>query len=330
MGKDFGIDQFGPDLADPLGALIEKLHISQGLNKSGEIAFAFFDPESARVKKTENMLTLFPVTDYRAFLGNLKDVKEDGDVAEGESRGKHWYVAHWGDYAAMSLAKSLVATKPVEKMKLSELAAKESNTKDAVIIANMEAIRTFVLPEMRANHKDILDALTKNVEQNEATKKYAPIARAVERFLEDLETFISDANAVILSLQLGDDGIGTTLLNEFQPDSDSATTVADLKGEPAPMARSWLDCPIANTTPSAVMPLIPWRCSGSLRWSLIRSSSNSLIPATRGSKRQICSKRSKLCRALAARLAEPWFPRGPLIRRVSFRSSVLAVEMRRK
>lgn len=234
MAKDLALDQFEPDLADPLGALIEKLHVPQGLNKSGEIAFVFFDPETSHVKKKENMVTLFPVTDYQAFLGNLKDVKEDAGIAEGESRGKHWYVAHWGDYAATSPSKSLVATKPAEKMKLSELAAKESNTKDAVVIANLDAIRTFVLPQIQANRDKILDELTKDVSKNEATKKYAPIARAMGSvFLDHLETFISDANTGVLGLDLADDGVATTLLTELKPDSDSGKTIEDLKGEAA-------------------------------------------------------------------------------------------------
>ena len=234
MAKAFGLDQFSPDLADPLSSMVQKLHISEGLNKSGEMAFVIFDKDAAQAKQDDSMLVLVPVSDYKAFLGNLKDVKEEGGIAEGKSQegDKEVFVAHWGDYAAMSPAKALVATKPAETMKLSGLAAKESDKKDVVLLANMETLRAVILPKLKSERGKILDEVSKSVGKDEAAKKFIPVARAmISVYLDGVESFLSAATSGVIGLDLGDDGIGTTFLAEFKPDSDWGRTAAELKGE---------------------------------------------------------------------------------------------------
>ncbi len=234
MAKAFGLDQFSPDLADPLSAMVQKMHISQGLNKSGEMAFVIFDKDTAQAKQDDSVLALVPVSDYKAFLGNLKDVKEEGGIAEGKSQegNKDVFVAHWGDYAAMSPAKALVASKPTETMKLSGLAAKESEAKDVVLLANMQTLRAVILPKLKSERGKILDEVTKNVGKDEAAKKFIPVARAmISVYLDGVESFLSAATSGVIGLDLADDGIGTTFLAEFKPDSDWGRTAAELKGE---------------------------------------------------------------------------------------------------
>lgn len=234
MAKAFGLDQFSPDLADPLGAMTQKLHISQGLNKSGEMAFVIFDKDTAHAKQDDSMVALVPVSDYQAFLGNLKDVKDEGGIAQGKSPegDKNVYVAHWGDYAAMSPAKSLVASKPTEILKLSGLAAKEADTKDVVLLANMEVIRAVALPKLKAERGKILDEVSKNVGKDEAARKFVPVLRAmVSIYLDGVESFLSDATSGVIGFDLSDDGIGTTFLAEFKPDSDWGRTALELKGQ---------------------------------------------------------------------------------------------------
>src|SRR5256885_11941238 len=49
-----------PPLADPLGALQEKLKIQNGLDKSGDAVFAFLDPAITDGNDEESVLLLWP------------------------------------------------------------------------------------------------------------------------------------------------------------------------------------------------------------------------------------------------------------------------------
>ncbi len=232
MAKALGLDQMAPDFADPLGALTTKMHITQGLDKAGDLAFAFFDPEAAHTKPDKNMLLLIPVTDYQAFLGNLKEVKEEGGVAEGKATDGNdmLYVAHWGQFAAMSPDRTVVATKPLKTMKLAGLAAKEAASKDAVLLANMDALRRVALPKLKSERPKMLAELEKNMGTDAAAKKFMPVVRAIVNvYLDGVESFLTDATSGVISFNLADEGISTTALAEFKPESDWGKTALELK-----------------------------------------------------------------------------------------------------
>ena len=77
--------------------------------------------------KTEGPLTTF-------------NASEDG--TDEEEKG---FAANWGTYAALSPTQALVSKKP-GGLKLSGMAAKEMQSKDAVLYANIPAMRSKLLP----------------------------------------------------------------------------------------------------------------------------------------------------------------------------------------
>ena len=101
------------------------------------MAFVFLNPETAGGDSEKSMLVLLPVSDYQAFLGNLHDTKTEGDVTEGRLPDQQdtAFVAHWGEYVAMSPTKEVVAKKPEKALAPAGVTAKELNEKDIVVYA---------------------------------------------------------------------------------------------------------------------------------------------------------------------------------------------------
>ena len=91
------------------------------------------------------------MSDYKAFVGNFKDPKDDGGgvmKASPPDGGEDVYLAQWGNFAAVSPAKAVLAKKPTG-VKLQGAIAKEADAKDLIVYANMNAIRPLVLPQVK-------------------------------------------------------------------------------------------------------------------------------------------------------------------------------------
>ena len=94
------------------------------------------------------MLLLIPVSDYQKFIGNFADAKPDGDRHSGsfqEPDRRLTYFAHWGDYAAASPTRDIVAKPPTDIIQVDGLAAKELDGKDIVLLGNLKALRPKML-----------------------------------------------------------------------------------------------------------------------------------------------------------------------------------------
>lgn len=129
LAAALGLAQMQPAMADPLGSLTAQMGATEGVNKAGELAVAVMDPEPLGLTwdNGKSVLILFPVSDYKAFIGNFPNAKTDGDISEIHFKDDPdvTYVAHWGDYAAASPARQLVATAPTATLRVSGLADKE-------------------------------------------------------------------------------------------------------------------------------------------------------------------------------------------------------------
>src|SRR5437773_7540238 len=112
--QDLGIAQMAPQMADPLASLQDKLKINNGIDKSGEVAFVYIDPAAVGGDSQHSMLMLWPVSDYKGFLSNFPDAKEEGGVATVKiaSDPDDSYVANWGKYAVITPSKEVAALKP--------------------------------------------------------------------------------------------------------------------------------------------------------------------------------------------------------------------------
>lgn len=237
FAKDNGFDQLEPDLNDALGTLAEKAHLSKGLNRNGDMAIALLDPEMFGGKDAKSVVVLLPTSDYKTFLTNFKASEAGADgiskvMPEGASQ--EMFVASWGQYAAMSPVKAVIAKKPTG-LKLTGLSAKEAESKDAFVYANMKMIRAKVLPELTKGRAKILQEVEKNVSGvNENAKKFVPLAKAaVSQLLNVAEEFMNDAHSATLGLQMSDAGIGMTVAADFEPTSYIGKVALQLKGTDA-------------------------------------------------------------------------------------------------
>ena len=224
-----------PPLADPLGALQEKLKLSNGIDKSGDAVFAFLDPSVAGGNDDNAFLLLWPVTDYKSFLGNFPDAKEDGGISEVKfaDSDKPAYIANWGKYAAMSPAKEIAALKPTG-IKVSGATEKEMSTKDIVLFANMAQLKAKLQPQLAKAKESALSEMDKNMSPDAA--KFAPAIKAlVSQFFNIADSTLRDATAATIGVSIGENGINSTTMAEFEPTSYIGTITKGLKNSDASM-----------------------------------------------------------------------------------------------
>lgn len=240
--NQMGLAQMDPRLADPLGSFLEEKKMTKGINKDGDLAFAVLSFQREAVEaaiegeeepmEEQSVLLLVPVSDYDQFLSNFAEAKTEEGITkvtfpDNEGNG---YVAHWGDYAALSPRKSNVLAKP-EGISLQGLAATEFASKDAVIWANLPALREIALPKLQANREKILNKITTELSSKaDANPAVTQLAKAVvNQLLNAAEEFLKDGQAATYSLNFGEQGINTTLMTEFAPDSKIGQTVAKVQ-----------------------------------------------------------------------------------------------------
>ena len=137
--------------------MTKKLNLNNGLDKSGDAVMAFLDPSVAGGDSDDAILVLWPVTDYKAFVSNFGDAKEENGITEVQlpDTPKPAYLANWGKYAAMSPSKDIVALKPTG-LKVSGLAEKELMTKDVVLVANMPKLKALLQPKLKDGRDQLM------------------------------------------------------------------------------------------------------------------------------------------------------------------------------
>src|SRR5258705_9776337 len=77
--QKLGLANFDPAFGDPLGALKKQLNIKEGLDAKGEVVVGIY--ESPQPGDEPLVVALLPITDYKAFLGNLANLKTEGEVS---------------------------------------------------------------------------------------------------------------------------------------------------------------------------------------------------------------------------------------------------------
>ncbi|HWE04471.1 MAG TPA: hypothetical protein VG326_18850 [Tepidisphaeraceae bacterium] len=268
MAKTFGLDEMNPDFKDPLSAMLEKGHISKGVDKSGDAALLLFMPEKhakhekhaegekpkkatpeqeeAKEEKAPNAgagahhdepvaVALVPVSDYEAFVGNFKkaDKAEAGGditaVQDPDQRGKTMYLAHRGKYAIMSDKKAHIESKQIG-MKLAGAALHEMESKDAVFFFNMPLLRERVAPEIKEHRAEWIDEMHKAMASEAQLKAFEPVFDTlVNEGLDTAEAFLNDADAVLFSVNLSDAGFASAGLVDFKAGSKYGKIVGHLK-----------------------------------------------------------------------------------------------------
>ncbi len=232
-----GLQQMLPDAADPLSALLKHIGVTDGVNRDGDLAFAFIDPDASQVDKQQSMLLLIPVSDYQKFVGNFPDAKPDGDLTQVhfQQSSETTYLAHWGNYVAASPARAVVATAPADIIQVDGLAAKELDSKDVIALVNFKALRSKMLAGIEQGRQSAAPAIDQLIQQiahmqNFDATKFAPVAKVIaNQCLDVAQKFAQSADDACLSFNLSGDGVATTLSCQFTPDSSGAQFFANIK-----------------------------------------------------------------------------------------------------
>lgn len=186
----------------------------------------------------KSLLLLIPVVDYQKFIGNFPDAKPDGDLTQVHFKGDPdlTYIAHWGDYAACSPSRDIVAKAPTDIIQVDGLAAKELDGKDIILMANLKSLRAKGLQKLDEARQDLSTELDKLVKdgmkaQNFDATKFEPLAKIVATQSLDLaQKIVESTNAASLSFNLSTDGsIATTLMCQFDPGSSCDQNLAKIK-----------------------------------------------------------------------------------------------------
>ena len=220
--KGLGLDVENPEMADPLGSLLAETKMEKGIDRAGDLAIAYVDPAS--VGETDNeksILLLVPTSSYAEFLKNFKSTADEGGVTKATPQeGEDLYVANWGKFAAMSPSKGLLGKKPTG-LKLDGVSARESDAKDAIVYANLKALRAKALPALKDGRAQVMTQVEEGLKgAGEKAAKFVPLAKvAVSQYIGVAERFLTDARGATVGFNVGDAGISTTVLADFEPDS---------------------------------------------------------------------------------------------------------------
>jgi hypothetical protein len=234
LAQQLGIAGMNPAMADPLAAVQAQSGVQNGLDKNGDLAI--FVPSSALDHpdaEKKPVVFLWPVTDYKAFVGNFADAKEEGGITTFTmgNEPNPQYAANWGQYAAVSMNKEMVAQKPAQGLTVEGLAAKELDTKDLTVFFNVAPARAKLLPKLKEERPNIIAKMKEEMEGDEAKKKYVPLAEVViNSGLDLVEQLLNETNAATYGVSLNNDGINTTTLAEFDPKSKLGQRAAQFKG----------------------------------------------------------------------------------------------------
>lgn len=236
IANAWGLDEWQPDFKDPLAALMKQCHISKGVNVNGDLAIAMItnngnldDPQA---------LALIPVSDYADFMGNFEKVGDaDGGVQEikNPQSGSNLFVAQRGNYAALCPVKALLQ-KHADGLKLEGPAAAEAKAKDAILFINIPALQKEILPHMAQGRQEFLDAFSKGFEAQPQMQQYAPLAKSLGgKMFDAAEQFIKDSHGIVISVNLGQQGILFSWLGQFGADSRWGTTIAKFQNTKEPL-----------------------------------------------------------------------------------------------
>jgi hypothetical protein len=238
FATELGLAAVSPEFADPLASMQTKLNIKEGLDPAGEMAIVFTKMSFDGTRGGDpGMLVYIPVTDYKAFLANFKDVKTEGAVStftpqEGQTE---MHGANWGKYAVLTRTPGMLDKKPTG-LKLSGLAAKEAKEKDAFMFANIPVLAEFAMPQLAKARSEMNKELDKALDGNDQGKQFAGVAKAAAgQALTIAERFMQDATGATMSFHLSDAGIATTMSAEFKSGSYGANLAKQFKSSAQPM-----------------------------------------------------------------------------------------------
>lgn len=183
-------------------------------------------------------VVLIPVSDYAAFLTNFQGAQElEGGLTQVTvpNNPRPQFVAHWGNYAAVSPNKALVSQKPAG-VKPSPVVAKEMDAKDIVVYVNTPELKKTVLPLLQSRRQQLIDEVKTSVARDPVASKFSNLVnQSLAHYLDLAESFLRDSNGAAFSINLNDAGINLSALSDFAAESPMGKSVAQMKPTDQPL-----------------------------------------------------------------------------------------------
>ncbi len=221
MMKQAGLVQLQPDLADPLGALQRNLNILQGVNTKGDLAVAWYTQEGPGAPLP---MAAIPVSDYRAFIGNFTDVKNDGKY-DRFTLFQPMFCVNRGGYAVVAANAELLDRK-ADGVQVGGVAGKLMDDRCVSFYLNMKALQPMALPMIR-----MVKAMAANQPRNPQGPGPSPFALAMaSQMFGAVEQFVEQDDSLVLCANITREGLTTTMLAEFAPDSAIGKNLAGVTG----------------------------------------------------------------------------------------------------
>ena len=224
LAQKLGLANMEPRLADPLGMLRQEAGLKDGLDAKAEAAVALFKP--APGENEPQAVALIPVTDYKAFLSNFGDVKNEAgaDSFTLPENPEPFFASNWGKYAAISPWRELV-TKKGTGIKVEGAVGKQLGERDVTLFANMEQIRPMIMPGFQQFKQMLPQFPMVDPQGNEmAFQKQMAIS-----MLDGLERFLNELQVAAVSLNLADPGFTATFTYQFMPDSQLGKSLQGIR-----------------------------------------------------------------------------------------------------
>lgn len=227
--------------ADMLGDLTKKMHITQGLDVNGSVAFAYSMPPKpmdgqAAPPWEKPFVLLLPTTDAKAMLTELNPTPPENGISEvtipdAGGAGEPGYVATVGNFVAFAQDKAYLthylAGKTFLNKALTPEQTKAFEANDAIVYANVTQFGAMVVQRM-----DMMAPMIKNMAAG--APGVSPAQAAMQRASLDMvfngvRSILTDGQAALLTVRLNDAGATIGFAGHFKADSEIGKSLAQQK-----------------------------------------------------------------------------------------------------
>jgi hypothetical protein len=235
--QQLGVTDLAPETKDPLAAFEDKTGIPPASVDPKRDAAVYMPLAAADGDDGDQpkMVVLLPVSDYKALLGSMGDTKTEGDVTSGHFKGsgEDAFVAHWGDYAAITPKKEYLAGKH-DGVKPTGPAAKELEERDFCVYVNFPVLKTKLLPELAKARTKAQSEADDRMPDSTGPKKELRHA-AIDQAFNVAERFLQDAQGTTLGLTIGKTGVSGNMTVAFADGSYLGKLLGGMKTTEAPL-----------------------------------------------------------------------------------------------
>jgi hypothetical protein len=231
--QQLGLTDMVPAMKNPMQALTDQLGIGPGIDMSKDAAIVLCNGPMDDRKPP--LLMLFPVSDYKAFVGSLETVRTEGDATVVHFKHEHedTYVADWGGYAAVSTKAEYVNGKH-DGLKVTGASVKQLADSDLCLYVNFPALKTLLRPQLEKGSGALMELLNSNAGDMDAGKKKL-IEVAGKQVIGMADRFLQDAEGTTVAINFGKNGITATMVVDFTPGSYLGSIVSNLKTTDGPL-----------------------------------------------------------------------------------------------